>query len=52
MPQPELLVPFAGSHFDENGHLHDNETRVAVGELVVALGEWVRELREGFVRAA
>ncbi len=52
MPQPEVLVPFAGSRFDENGNLHDNETRVMVGELVVALGEWVRELREGFVRAA
>ena len=52
MPQPEVLVPFAGSRFDEDGNLHDNETRVAVGELVVALGEWVRELRDGFVKAA
>ena len=52
MPQPEVLVPFAGSRFHEDGNLHDNETRVAVGELVVALGDWVRELRDGFVKAA
>jgi chromate reductase len=52
MPQPEVLVPFAGERFDENGNLHDNATKVEVGELVVALGEWVRELREGFVKAA
>jgi chromate reductase len=52
MPVPEVLVPFAGDRFDEAGNLHDAPTRVAVGELVVALGEWVRELRDGVARAA
>jgi len=52
MPQPEVLVPFAAERFDGDGNLHDEGTRSAVSELVLALGEWVRELREGFVKAA
>jgi chromate reductase len=52
MPQPEVLVPFAAERFDDDGNLHDNRTRVAVGELLVALGEWVHELRDGVAKAA
>jgi len=52
LPQPEVLVPFAGSRFDEDGNLHDEEIRESIRELLVALEEWVRDLREGFARAA
>ncbi len=52
LPQPEVLVPFAASRFDETGNLTDEGTREAIRELLVALAEWVRDLREGFHRAA
>jgi len=52
LPQPEVLVPFATSRFDEAGNLHDARTRDAVRELLVALAEWVRQLRDGLGRAA
>jgi chromate reductase len=52
LPQPEVLVPFAGSRFDEAGELHDEETKESIRELLVALGDWVRRLREGIGRAA
>ena len=52
LPQPEVLVPFAGSRFDEAGDLHDDQTRDAVVELLVAFADWVRQLREGMGRAA
>jgi len=52
LPQPEVLVPFAGERFDEDGNLHDDHTRAAISELLVSLAEWVHELREGFVKAA
>ncbi|HEX3265219.1 MAG TPA: NADPH-dependent FMN reductase [Candidatus Limnocylindrales bacterium] len=52
LPQPEVLVPFAASRFDDAGNLHDDETKDALGELLVALAEWVRQLRQGLARAA
>jgi chromate reductase len=52
MPLPEVLVPLAASRFDDSGNLIDEDTRVAVHELLVSLADWVRELREGFRRAA
>ena len=52
LPQPEVLVPFAATRFDESGNLSDDRTREAVRELLVALADWVRDLREGFHRAA
>jgi len=51
LPQPEVLVPFAASRFDEAGNLHDEETRRAIFELLDALREWVQQLRDG-VRVA
>lgn len=52
LPQPEVLVPFAASRFDEDGTLHDEQTMEAIRDLLGALGEWVRQLREGFGQAA
>ena len=52
LPQPEVLVPFASSRFDEAGNLHDEQTNDAIRHLLVALAAWVRQLREGLGRAA
>ena len=52
LPQPEVLVPFAASRFDEAGNLHDDQTKDAIRDLLVALADWVRQLREGLGRAA
>jgi chromate reductase len=52
LPQPEVLVPFASSRFDELGNLLDDETREAVLDLLVALAEWVRQVRAGLRAAA
>jgi chromate reductase, NAD(P)H dehydrogenase (quinone) len=52
LPQPEVLVPFAGSRFDEDGNLRDEDVKASIRELLVALEQWVRDLREGFARAA
>ena len=52
MPQPEVLVPFADRRFDEAGDLTDEETEQAVAKLLLALQDWVRQLREGLGRAA
>ena len=52
LPQPEVLVPFAASRFDEAGNLHDGQTMDAIRELLVAFAEWVQQLREGLGRAA
>jgi chromate reductase len=40
MPQPELLVDLAGSHFDHEGNLTDPDLRESLVELVEALGRW------------
>jgi chromate reductase len=52
LPQPEVLVPFAASRFDEAGNLHDDPTRDELRDLLVALADWVRQLRDGLGRAA
>ena len=52
LPQPEVLVPFATSRFDEAGNLHDGDTQDAIRELLAALQDWVRQLRDGLGRAA
>ena len=52
LPQPEVLVPFAASRFDGDGNLHDDQTKDAIRDLLLALAEWVRQLREGLGRAA
>lgn len=52
LPQPEVLVPFAASRFDEDGNLTDDQTKDAIRDLLLALAEWVRQLREGLGRAA
>jgi len=40
MPQPELLISSAASHFDDEGNLTDPELRASLVELVEALGRW------------
>jgi chromate reductase len=52
LPQPEVLVPFAASRFDDAGDLHDDQTKEAIRDLLVSFAEWVRQLREGLGRAA
>ena len=45
MPQPELLVGAAASHFDGRGHLVDEDIRASLIELVEALRAWTIRLR-------
>ncbi len=45
MPQPELLVGAAASHFDTAGNLVDEEIRASLIELVEALRAWTVRLR-------
>ncbi len=52
LPQPEVLVPFAKDRFDETGDLRDAETKEAIRDLLLALADWVRQLRDGLGRAA
>jgi chromate reductase len=44
MPQPELLVGAAGSHFDGDGNVTDPELRASLVELLEALGIWTRRI--------
>jgi hypothetical protein len=36
LPQPEVLVPVAAPRFDDAGNLHDEQTRLAIRELLTA----------------
>jgi chromate reductase len=45
MPQPELLVSAAGSHFDDYGNVTDPELRERLAELVAALRDWSSRIR-------
>jgi chromate reductase, NAD(P)H dehydrogenase (quinone) len=40
MPQPELLIDSAASHFDDGGNLTDAQLRGSLVELIEALGRW------------
>ena len=51
MPQPELLIGAAASHFDENGNLTDPALRAALLELVEALRAWTMRIDLGRVAA-
>jgi chromate reductase len=44
MPQPELLISSAASHFDDEGNLTDPELRASLVDLVEALGRWTYRL--------
>lgn len=43
--KPEVLVPFAGKQFDENGRLTSDDTRKHVRGLLEALVAWTAQLR-------
>ena len=45
MPQPELLIGAAASHFDGDGNLTDAEIRASLVELIEALRTWTVRLR-------
>jgi len=45
MPQPELLVAAAASHFDDRGNVTDPELHTAVLKLVEALRGWTWRIR-------
>jgi chromate reductase len=51
MPQPELLVAAAASHFDDDGNLTDPALRSSLVELVEALRVWTRRIDVGRVAA-
>jgi chromate reductase len=44
MPQPELLVSLAGSHFDDDGNVTDPDLRASIVELVEALRQWTHRI--------
>ena len=44
MPQPELLIDSAASHFDDEGNLTDPEVRASLVALLEALGVWTRRI--------
>jgi chromate reductase len=52
LPLPELLVPLAGTKFDDAGNLADDETRMEIRDLLVALAAWTRRLGEREERLA
>ena len=45
LPRPQVTLARAGAHFDENGRLTDEHSRVKVQALVDALQQWVIKLR-------
>ncbi|MFN8518802.1 MAG: NADPH-dependent FMN reductase [Chloroflexota bacterium] len=52
LPLPELLVPLAGTKFDERGDLIDDETRSEIRDLLVALAAWARRVGQREERLA
>jgi chromate reductase len=44
LPLPELLVPLAGTKFDDAGDLIDPDTRAEVRDVLVAFAAWARRL--------
>ncbi len=51
MPQPELLIAAAASHFDDDGNLTDAALRASLLELVEALRAWTTRIDLGRVAA-
>jgi chromate reductase len=47
LAQPELSLSRAGAAFDESGRLVDEDTRIALRELLGAFAEWVRVIDSG-----
>jgi chromate reductase len=45
MPRPEVMVPGAGSKFDDKGNLTDEATKKFVADLLVAFAAWTRSLK-------
>jgi chromate reductase, NAD(P)H dehydrogenase (quinone) len=46
LPLPEVLVGSATGRFDEAGNLTDDDVRVEVRDLLVALEAWTRRMRQ------
>jgi chromate reductase len=44
--RPEVMMPFAQEHVDENGNLADETTRQLIRQLLEALVQWTRKLNE------
>ncbi len=44
--QPEVMIPFAAKAFDSAGNLTDEKAKEKIKELVVALADWTRKLRQ------
>jgi chromate reductase len=44
--RPEVMMPFAQEHVDENGNLADETTRQLIKQLLDALVKWTRKLGE------
>jgi chromate reductase len=44
MPQPELLIGQAGSHFDRDGNLTDPELRASLRDLLESLRHWTMRI--------
>jgi len=44
--RPEVMMPFAQEHVDENGNLADETTRQLIRQLLEALVQWTRKLKE------
>jgi chromate reductase len=51
MPQPELLIAAAASHFDDHGNLTDPALRASLLDLVEALRAWMLRIDIGRVAA-
>ncbi|WP_105102886.1 NADPH-dependent FMN reductase [Microbulbifer pacificus] len=43
--KPEVMIAFAHQKFDDDGTLGDDDTRLFIGKLVTALGDWTRRLQ-------
>jgi chromate reductase len=44
--RPEVMMPFAQEHVDANGNVTDEQTRQLVRQLLEALVQWTRKLRD------
>jgi chromate reductase len=45
LQRPQFMLPSAGSHFDDELRLRDEETRLRLQDVLVALEEWTRRLQ-------